>query len=419
MLMRTSTISPSTVESAVVHQTDWEAIRRQFRLSPDYIHLASSQFIASHPEPVRLAIEAYRNEIDLNPVQYTLANENKRAQRVRDAAADYLGILNPDQIALTDSTTMGLGLLYMGLTLTKDQEIVAPEDDYYSHLEAIRMCARRTGASYRHFKLYNDLNTVTVESLVTTVIETITDKTRVVGLSWVHSNTGIKLPIRRIGEEIAELNKNRDEKTKVIFIVDGVHGFGVETETFDELNCDFLVTGTHKWLYGPRGTGIIAGRDDSWQLIDPVIPTFTEVMDDVIQHKHRPERMDGKQMTPGGFHSLEHRWALTDAFKFVKSIGKEQIKERIHSLNRYCKERLHRMDHVTLHTPISELLSAGIIAFEVDGYSTKQTVAHLLSHRIVCTAAPYFLSYARFTPGIYNTFEEIDEALRVIADMKE
>ncbi|WP_181438629.1 aminotransferase class V-fold PLP-dependent enzyme [Paenibacillus sambharensis] len=418
MFMGTPTISPSPVESAAMQQTNWEAVRRQFRLSTDYIHLASSQFIASHPEPVRLAIEAYRDEIDLNPVQCTLANENKQAQRVREAAAGYLGMQDPNQIALTDSTTMGLGLLYMGLTLTKDQEIVAPEDDYYSHLEAIRMCARRTGASYRHFKLYDDLNTVTVDNIISAVMGAITDKTRVVGLSWVHSNTGLKLPIRHIGEEIEKLNQSRDEQAKVIFIVDGVHGFGIETETFAELKCDFLVAGTHKWLYGPRGTGIIAGRDQAWQLIDPVIPTFTEVMGDVIQHKQRPERMTGKQMTPGGFHSLEHRWALTDAFKFVNSIGKEQIKERVHALNRYCKERLQRMDHVTLHTPVSERLSAGIIAFEVDGYSTKQTVAHLLSHHIVCTAAPYYISYARFTPGIYNTNEEIDEALRVISDMK-
>src|SRR5439155_2350858 len=44
----------------------WDAVRRQFNLSPDYTHL-SQFFIVSHPRPVREAIERYRRAIDDNP----------------------------------------------------------------------------------------------------------------------------------------------------------------------------------------------------------------------------------------------------------------------------------------------------------------------------------------------------------------
>jgi isopenicillin-N epimerase len=38
---------------------------------------------------------------------------------------------------------------------------------------------------------------------------------------------------------------------------DGVHALGVEPFHVDALGCDFFVAGTHEWLSGPRGMGIV------------------------------------------------------------------------------------------------------------------------------------------------------------------
>ena len=46
--------------------SDWDRVRRQFALDPSYAHFASF-FIASHPAPVRNAIEAWRRAMDRNP----------------------------------------------------------------------------------------------------------------------------------------------------------------------------------------------------------------------------------------------------------------------------------------------------------------------------------------------------------------
>src|SRR5438876_9473866 len=53
--------------SAPADFKDWESVRREFELSPDYIHL-SLFFLASHPRPVRRAIEQYRARIDADPL---------------------------------------------------------------------------------------------------------------------------------------------------------------------------------------------------------------------------------------------------------------------------------------------------------------------------------------------------------------
>jgi selenocysteine lyase/cysteine desulfurase len=92
----------------------------------------------------------------------------------------------------------------------------------------------------------------------------------VLALTWVHSSTGLKLPLRRIADALNRINADRDERDSVIFCVDGVHGFGIEDVTLADLGCDFLMAGCHKWLFrAPRGTGIVAGTKRGWDAGSP------------------------------------------------------------------------------------------------------------------------------------------------------
>jgi selenocysteine lyase/cysteine desulfurase len=40
--------------------------------------------------------------------------------------------------------------------------------------------------------------------------------TRALGVTWVHSSTGVKLPIRRIANVLADANRNRDEGDRAL-----------------------------------------------------------------------------------------------------------------------------------------------------------------------------------------------------------
>ena len=101
--------------------SDWAAVRAEFDLSPEWLHF-SQFYIVSHPRPVRAAIERYRRMLDANPfttVEQGMgfeaflggAEEETRPERVRRAAAEYIGG-RPEEVALTDSTTQGLALIY-------------------------------------------------------------------------------------------------------------------------------------------------------------------------------------------------------------------------------------------------------------------------------------------------------------------
>jgi selenocysteine lyase/cysteine desulfurase len=123
-------------------------------------------------------------------------------------------------------------------------------------------------------------------------------------------------------------------------------------------------------------------------------------------------------MTPGGFHSFEHRWALDEAFKFHQAIGKSRVTQRIYELNQQLKQGLAKMPHVMLHTPLSQDLSAGIVCFDVVGLSARHVVERLRERRIIGSVTPYATQYARLAPGLLNSAEEVETVLKAVQNLR-
>jgi selenocysteine lyase/cysteine desulfurase len=404
--------TPANLAAATTRFDDWSSIRDQFNLSREYVHLALL-YLASHPKPVRDAIERHRQGFDQDPVGYHHVNSENEERGAREAAARYFHV-QPDEVALTDSTTMGLGLVYGAFVLKPGQEILSTAHDHYSTQEALRLRADRTGASVRRIKLYEKLDAVSEDEIVGNIVKALTPKTRLLAVTWVHSSTGLKLPVRKIADALAEANAKRDEGDRVLLAVDGVHAVGVEKESVADLHCDFLIAGCHKWLFGPRGTGIILGSPVAWKAVQPVIPSFSKAygrwMEGVLPNDvPRPQLV-----SPGGFHSFEHRWSLRHAFEFHEQIGRERITTHIHDLNRHCKEELRKLPNVTLHTPMGESLSSGLVCFDVKNVSAEDVVKRLGERKIIASVTPYATKYARFSTALLNSPSDIETALGAV-----
>jgi isopenicillin-N epimerase len=390
-------------EARPLARHSWSSIRDEFQLDPAYIHFGLL-YLTSHPSPVRDAIKTHRGGLDRNPVRYIQENSSQAEARVLAAAAKYLGAGTGD-IALTDSTTMGLGLLYNGIDLRAGQEALTTEHDFFATHESLQLKSERSGATVRRVRLYQEPENASEDAIVGALLGAIADNTRVVAITWVHSSSGVKLPVRRIADGLREINATREGDERVLLCVDGVHGIGVEDVTMPELGCDFFVAGTHKWLFGPRGTGFVWGDPTAWPYAGPTIPSFSG-------------GGYGRTNTPGGFHSFEHRWALAEALRFHLAIGKAKVEARIHALANRLKTGLDGMEHVTLKTPLAESLSAGIVCFMVDGMSASGVVNALRKRKIIATVTPYSPSYARLAPGLVNTANEVDKVLMAVRSLR-
>src|SRR5690606_33624338 len=170
------------------------------------------------PKPVREAMERYRRELDADPIGTWQRRRGERDLAVCVAAAEYLGVDAAD-IALTDSTTMGVGLLYGGLKVRGDQEILTTEHDHYSTHTALRFAAERSGARIVRAPLYERSSDATVEGIAGSMGDRIGPATRIVAVTWVHSKTGLRFPVRALAEVIGERNRGRDEADRILLCV--------------------------------------------------------------------------------------------------------------------------------------------------------------------------------------------------------
>ncbi|MFZ6009674.1 MAG: aminotransferase class V-fold PLP-dependent enzyme [Bacteroidota bacterium] len=415
----TSATEKSPAKDAVAQEPSldtWEGVRSCFNLSPDRIHM-SQMLLASHPLPVRQAIEKHRKSFDENPFEYWENNWIEAEKKVCQAAANYLKC-DPSEIVLTDSTTMSLGILYSGFKLKPGDEILSTVHDHYSTEKSLLFASWKSGADIRNIFLYKDPSTVTADEIVDSLVKKINPATRIIAVTWVHSVTGVKLPIRKMADAIKAVNEKRAADKRIYFCVDGVHGFGVENITMEDLGCDFFAAGTHKWMFGPRGTGILWGKKDAWNMIDPIIPPFRiapySMWMGVVP---KAELTFSDACSPGGFLAFEHRWSLNEAFDFHMKIGKARIEQRTHQLSTMLKQGMMENKKIRLLTPVDPALSCGINCFEVNGIKPEDVAKKLLEKKILASTTPYKEVHARLTPCVINTEEEVTQCLNALNDI--
>jgi selenocysteine lyase/cysteine desulfurase len=386
-----------------------------FELDPRYVNLTTF-VLASHPRPVREAIERHRAKLDENAALYLREAEVALEEASRSALAGYLEV-EPGEIALTDSTTMGVALTYARLRLAPGDEVVTSEHDFFATHESLRLRERLDGVTVRRVRLYDEPESASVDGIVSAVTGALRPRTRALALTWVHSSSGVKLPLAEIAAAVAHANRGRRERERILLCVDGVHGFGAEDASPAGFGIDVLASGCHKWLFGPRGTGFVWAAPHAWRRLAPTIPSFDpRVYGAWIEGRPPSDAPPGALMTPGGFHSFEHRWALPEAVKVHAGLGgRAVVARRTHARAGELKDGLAGIAGVRLRTPRDEALSAGLVCCEVKDVDPGEVVDRLREeHRVVASVTPYRTRYVRFGPSVANHADDVRRGIEAV-----
>jgi isopenicillin-N epimerase len=395
---------------------NWIDVRSHFNLDPDFSHF-STFWLSSHPREVREAIELHRTGLDRHPYRYVVENQDRLEELAASSIASFIGGQS-DEIVVTHSTTEGLAIIYGGVDLKPGDEVLSSVHDHYSTFSTLNLLAARTGAVVRRIRLYEDGHEPDVHSIVDNVTASITDRTRLVALTWVHSSTGCRLPIQEIGRRIALENLSRSEKQRILFSVDGTHALGVFQIDVEKVACDFLIAACHKWLYGPRGTAFIWGRKESLNGVKELIPSFAPGPLGTFTGKSNSDSFGpSERLRPGGFDCFEHRWSIPAAIGFIAGVGTAEIYRRLDQLTGQLQDELSKIAGVRVITPRDPLGRGAIICFEVPGMTPAAIVSRLLERRIIASVSPYSIPFARLTPGIYNSEEDVIRAVEAVREI--
>jgi len=361
--------------------------------SGEFVYLNSG---GSGPPPFSV-IEASRRAEDLcyGPAYAEgsglYARQRESLDEAREAAARLLGA-NPQDIALTQSTTHGINLAVHSMDWSESDEVVSTATEHPGCLVPLYHLGSRYGVKV---KLLSP--PVTAEK----VARAITPRTRLVALSHVDWTTGAVWPL----EEICAAARDRGVPT----VVDGAQSVGNISVDAPATGADMYAFTGHKWLLGPEGMGGLYVRPGCKAYSTNL--GYASLAGPFDYEGHYELREDARR-----FESSTTSPALAAGFARAAreaadrgEAGPEEIRRRAGLL----ASMLDEIPRGHLRTPTPP--PSGLVSFEVEGLTAEEVNARLLERGFVLRFIPDPYPYVRASVHLFNTEEELERLAKAVS----
>jgi selenocysteine lyase/cysteine desulfurase len=318
--------------------------------------------------------------------------------RSRQLIARLIGA-SVSEIALATNTSYGINLAAFSLPLAPGDVVVTPDLEFPANVYPWMQAALRRGIEYRRVAAPNGV--IDTESVITALDD---PRVRILSVSWVGFAFGACLDLAALGAACRERG--------IYFVVDAIQGLGPLTLDVSKMHIDILACGAQKWLLSPWGSGFVYVREALAQQLEPHDVSWLAVKgSDDFSHLldyDRTWRCDARRFE---FITLPFQdfAGMNASLELLHELGPVEVSKHITGLADQIVE--WAASHgVELVTPSAPERRGGIIALRPR--DPRDASAKLRQARVTHSLREGAI---RFSPHAYNTSEEIDYALDIIA----
>lgn len=307
---------------------------------------------------------------------------------------------DPGSIALTHSTSDGIGIVAAGIDWQAGDEVIISDLEHISGIAPWMLLAKRKGIVVRN--LQSEGGRLAAERIV----QAITPKTKLICVSHVSYATGAVLPVQEICRTA--------RRAGAWVVVDGAQAVGHLPVDVTALECDFYALPGQKWLLGPEGTGALYVAPQALEAIEPARIGWASLAHDPGQAGEEEIRLhpDARRFETGTIHAPAFR-ALTESIRMLEAIGWNAIFQRALHLADLAREQLAQIPGVRIVTPKAE--ASGLLTFAIDGIDPERVVKEVWSnHRIVIRSIPSFAAL-RAAFHAFNDQDDVEALTSAIA----
>ncbi|HEX4683994.1 MAG TPA: aminotransferase class V-fold PLP-dependent enzyme [Gemmatimonadaceae bacterium] len=374
----------------------WREVRARFLVPPDVAFLNAAN-LCPMSLPVIEAIEKNTRTYEVNPSPEVRSGLIHAREDARQMLATALRC-TPDELVLTRNTTEGNNFVSSGLDLGSRDEVVVSADNHPSNLNAWRQKATRFG-----FKV------VTVDpppahpgtdGYVDLFTRAFTEKTKVLAVTHVSSNSGDVLPAR----ELCRAARDRG----IVSLLDGAQAFGALDVDLSAIKPDFFTGSMHKWPCGPKEKGVLFINRAAQERLHPSVYGVYGGATGISKTFEAEGQRDDAALA-----------AVSKALEFQQTIGRDAIEQRVHQLAQHLMTELQKIDGVHLWTDPTPGRSAGIVVFKPGALDPRKLGAALTRERIVVTVRAGTGANAvnpglRASPHFFNTMDDLDRFVATV-----
>jgi isopenicillin-N epimerase len=375
------TVSADSFSSLIAGKADDEIfalVRKQLLLDKSIVYMNTGS-LGPAPRMVVDRITEAMHQLERNPVTENWGPLGKEMETVREKAAKFFNA-DLDEIVLTRNTTEGLSLVGSSLKLNAGDEILTTTNEHGGGEVGIDYMAEKNGAVIN--KIEMPLPAKSKEQIIDLIKKNITSKTKVLLLSHVSTITGMRMPL----EEIAKITREKD----ILFIVDGAQAPGMLAIDVKKLGADIYATSGHKWLLGPKETGIVYMRKDVQERIKPVFLASG----------------NASYSASSGTRNVANFIGLGETISWHEVINSNKIEARVLELSAYCRELLQQVEGVEIISPEDNTLRSAMVSVRLLEAKNRDIFYAMRENNIVIKVLPKY-NALRFSTHMFNTREDI------------
>jgi len=372
------------LQRKIVRQTNWMKYRALFPHIDNMVYLNHAALAPMHNNSLR-AIQQCYFERSSGDIEFWPAAPN--------AKSEFKGLVGqlinaaPENIAVTDSTSMGLNWLAQGLSWKPGDRIILNDFEFpsnvYPFLNLEQYGVKIDYVTHRDGRI--DINDIAAK---------IRPETRLLSISFVEFLNGFRNDMKRIGELCRE--------NDLIFCVDGIQGLGALHVDVQELGIDFFASGGQKWLMWPLGTAFMYFAPRIFDRVRPMAAGWLSVEDPWEFFDYELKFLPTADRFEPGMFNVAGVVGASASLKMFLEIGPRNIEKRILSTTDYLVERLLQHGY-NIYTPLEPESRSGIVTFRHPKASAL--FEHLQAHHVHVSLRNGFI---RVSPHFYNTEEDID-----------
>ncbi|MEW5919869.1 MAG: aminotransferase class V-fold PLP-dependent enzyme [Bacillota bacterium] len=365
-------------------------------------------------EEAKQVIASLQN-IHIPPTDFTVHLYSYFA-RARAEAARLLNV-TPEEIALVESTSHGLGLIAGSLPLEKEDNILICDLEFF----ATTLCwqARREKIPFEIRAVATKDGRVDVSDFAARIDE----NTKAIVISAVQEINGFRVEL----QEFSRLAREHG----CLLIVDGIQEAGALAVDLGETEVDVYCAGGHKWLRNPFGMGFLYVNRNLLPLLKPDFYSYFNALEpeggwgEYLESPLRTpfDRLElaetARKFETGGTGNYLGALTLCHSLKKLEETGIKAVEKKVRELGDVLATGLEELG-IRLVSPREPRHRSGITSFTLPGGLEEE---RKLNARLTQEGVFVSLRYTsgvggiRVSPHCYNSREDIDRLLEITADL--
>ena len=303
---------------------------------------------------------------------------------------------DPSEVALTRNSTESMNIIALGVDLKQEDEILTTTHEHYGGWSCWQHRHALLGNPIRKLDLYDPPEDE--DEIVGLFEEAIRPETRVLSFCHVTCTTAWRLPVRKICAMA--------RKKGLITVIDGAQSVGMISIDLKDLNCDFYVSSTHKWLFTPKGTGLLYVNNAAQEKIG-------------LGYYTSGGRLTARRFENNASQSYAPMVGYAVAVDFHNAIGTALIEDRGAVMSEWLKTRLSDIPGVRVWTPMSRALSASMVSFSIAGMTSSDVGTPLRERYHIHSRGLHEGGYhgVRISCAMHNNYEEMEKVVSAVSDI--